>query len=161
MIALALLALLGGVINLPGAAPLQAWLAHTTGEAEAGTLDLTVAALSTLIALAGIGAAYWLYGRYRETDPLAGALFDGSSKAWGIDDLYAALFIRPYNRLTAWLSAADSRVFYGLDDAAVKLSRDAGDEVRKTQTGQLNWNVAGVIGGLIVVLVVVFLERGA
>ena len=72
LIALALLALLGGVINLPGAAPLQAWLAHTTGEAEAGTLDLTVAALSTLIALAGIGAAYWLYGRYRAPDPLAG-----------------------------------------------------------------------------------------
>ncbi len=160
LIALALLAVVGGVLNLPGVAPLQAWLAHTTGEAEAGTLDLTVAALSTLIALAGIGAAYWLYGRYRETDPLAGALFTESSRAWRIDDFYAALFIRPYNRLTAWLAAADSRVFYGLDDAAAKLSRGASDEVRKTQTGQLNWNVAGVIGGLIVVLVVMLLGRG-
>ncbi len=161
LIALALLALVGGALNLPGVSSFHHWLGYTLGESEAEGFNAGIAALSTLIALAGMGLAYLLYRTYRERDPLAGGLFDGSLRGWRIDDLYDALFIQPYRRLTAWLAAADSRTFYGLDDAVVNISQATGERLRKTQTGQLNWNVAGVVAGLIIVLLVVVLGRGA
>ncbi|MCC6805309.1 MAG: NADH-quinone oxidoreductase subunit L [Anaerolineae bacterium] len=160
LIVLALLAAVGGALNLPGVASLHHWLANVTGETEAEVFHLPVAALSTLVALAGIGLAYWLYRKYRADDPLAGRLFTASLQGWRIDELYAALVIQPFKRVTAWFAAADNRLFYGLDDAAVRLSQSAGDRLRKTQTGQLNWNVAWTVGGLIVVLLVVILGRG-
>jgi len=160
LIALAVGAILGSVINLPGSAFLEHWLADTTGEIESTPFNFPVAALSILIALAGIALAYALYHKYRAVDPLEGRLFAASSKNWRIDDLYHAVIIQPFERLTGWLAAADSVVSYGLDRAAVRMSQGSSDWLRKFQTGQLNWNTAGVIVGLIVVLLIVIVGRG-
>jgi NADH-quinone oxidoreductase subunit L len=161
LIALAVLAALGGALNLPGAAALHHWLGGVTGETEAAAFNLPIATLSTLIALAGVGLACALYRRYQAPDPLAGRLFAASSRGWRIDDLYNALFVRPFARLTAAANAADAGIFYGLDWLVTRVARGAGERLRTTQTGQLNWNVAGIVGGLIVVLLLVMLGRGA
>ena len=154
LIALALLAALGGVLNLPGSDVLSHWLG---GEPEA--LDTTVALLSSLIALAGIALAYRLYRSSRGVEPLAGRVFEASLAGWSIDALYDAIVVRPFKWLTNKTAAADNAIFYGLDDAATAVSQRTADRVRRTQTGQLNWNVAGIVGGLIVVLLIVIFGR--
>ncbi len=154
LIALALLAALGGVLNLPGSDLLSHWLG---GEPEA--LDTTVALLSSLIALAGIALAYRLYRSSRGVEPLAGRVFEASLAGWSIDALYDAIVVRPFKWLTNKTAAADNAIFYGLDDAATAVSQRTADRVRRTQTGQLNWNVAGIVGGLIVVLLIVIFGR--
>jgi NADH-quinone oxidoreductase subunit L len=43
--------------------------------------------------------------------------------------------------------------FAWLDDAIVRATRGTAERLSLTQTGQLNWNVLGVVGGLVAVLV--------
>ena len=48
--------------------------------------------------------------------------------------------------------AAASFGFEWINRQIVSLTQRAAEKLRDTQTGQLNWNVAGIVGGLIVVL---------
>jgi NADH-quinone oxidoreductase subunit L len=135
LIILAVLAALGGLLNLPtiagwvppAAHALSNWLGHTLGalpggehaaevvEGAAGAegaLNFVVAGISTVLALAGLALAYVLYRGQPDTvearDPLQGMLgpvFAVLRDKWYIDELYNFIIIRPFN----WLSqfAAD------------------------------------------------------
>ncbi len=133
LVALAVLAALGGVLNLPrlggwtppGAHVLTQWLDHTlqpAGEAPVaepaagaeaeGALNVPVAGLATGLAVLALAGAYALYRgkpeRADERDPLQGRIgpvFDLLRAKWYVDELYHLLFIRPYNWLAAF--AAD------------------------------------------------------
>ncbi len=161
LMVLALLAAVGGLLNLPGSAWFARWLAASTGEVVSASFNLPLAALSSLIALSGIMLAYALYHHDHADEPLAGKLFTASSEGWRINDLYNVMIINPFNWLTHKIAAADNAVFYGLDNIAVALANRASNEVRKLQTGQLNWNIAWIIAGLIVVMLLVIVGRAA
>jgi len=141
LIVLAVLATVGGVFNLPtilgwtppGAHALTEWLGHTlaaapggehAGEAEAaaaaaegaeaaaGELNVTVAGLSTVLALAALGGAYALYRarpeRVEDRDPLAGLIgpaFQVLRDKWYVDEVYALLILEPFDGLARF--AAD------------------------------------------------------
>jgi NADH-quinone oxidoreductase subunit L len=79
------------------------------GELEAGMISTTIAfVISGVIALAGIGLAYLMYGsRAINPDTLANGLkplYQGSLNKWYIDELYQATFVRFYN----WLARASA-----------------------------------------------------
>jgi NADH-quinone oxidoreductase subunit L len=124
----------------PGAHALTNWLEHTlaavpggehaedaeavTGEGEAapegehaaaeaeGQLNLVVAGLSTVVALAGLGLGASLYrgrpARAADPDPLeaAGFAFTLSHRKWFVDELYDLIIIRPFN----WLARVTADV---------------------------------------------------
>jgi NADH-quinone oxidoreductase subunit L len=159
LIILAALAALGGSLNLPGIHSLGHWLGHTLGESEIPTFNVTVALTSTLLALAAIGLAYALYGRQplstTDDDPLArrlGFLFVAFNRRWWLDEGVEVLVKRPYRQLSLTLAQADDSVFAWVEGLLVKMVRGGSTVLRRTQTGQLNWNVAGIVIGLIVVL---------
>ncbi len=113
LIILAIVAVCGGLINAPGIG----WLAGFLGQ-EPPHADLSVAALATLLALAGVGLGWRTYrAAFRtpgEADPLAarfGGLFAALQGGLGFDRLYAATT----GRAVAWLAAAwnwlDRQVF--------------------------------------------------
>ncbi|MEX2143120.1 MAG: NADH-quinone oxidoreductase subunit L [Anaerolineales bacterium] len=113
LVALAVLSIFGGLINLPGLHWFTDWLEHTLGHdlAHVTEFSLIVALLSTLLALGAIYLAWTLYGRQPlkadQTDPLKarlGALFVGMENKWWVDELYAWLIIQPYQRLAAFLA---------------------------------------------------------
>lgn len=168
LIALALLAAMGGALNLPGSYALSDWLAHTIGEAEHAAFSIPVALASVLLALLGLAAAYALYRRPTPADapdPLArrigGGLFGLLTAAWGIDDFYQRYVVGTFNRLGAWLMEADRDVSGGVEGWLARGVQRAGQAVARMQTGQLNWNVVGIVGGLILVLLIVLIGRGA
>ena len=106
---LAALSILGGFMNLPfeGFHNLTTWLGHTLGEIEPEPLSLTIAGVSTLLALAAIGVSWFLYMRNPlkagQPDPLKkplGLFFTGMENKWFIDEAYQFAIINPY----AWLS---------------------------------------------------------
>lgn len=130
LIILAGLSLFGGALNLPGVHTFGTWLEHTIkieaevqqihlGEAaaEAG-FNLSVALISTAIALLGIALAYWLYyRRYQELQqlpaakrpddplrPLLGPIFKGMENKWWVDELYWTVFLNPYIALSRFLA---------------------------------------------------------
>jgi NADH-quinone oxidoreductase subunit L len=159
LIGLAVLAVLGGGLNLPGSTALGEWLGHALGHLEHHPFNPLVAGFSTALALLGVGLAYRLYRAVPadRSDPLEtrfGLLFPFFHRAWGLDELYTARVIRPFNRLTASLAAADIRIAAALEGLPVNLVRRSARGLRTTQTGQLSWNVAGIVAGLIVMLLV-------
>ncbi|MFH1331587.1 MAG: NADH-quinone oxidoreductase subunit L [Actinomycetota bacterium] len=104
LIGLAALAAVGGLVNVPGAfTALTEWLAaraHPIVEHHAEGLDLGLAAIGTLAALAGIAVGTAVFGRDRATQkerdrfriPLLYPLLE---RKYFVDDLYDYALVRP------------------------------------------------------------------
>jgi NADH-quinone oxidoreductase subunit L len=162
LIILAALSLAGGAINLPQVHSLSDWLGHALGEIEALDFNAAVAVLSTALALLGFAFAYVVYGRQparlADADPLSRLfprIFTLFNRRWWIDEVYHAVIVRPFNRLSAFLAQSDAAAIDASDRAAGALTQFTASVLQKTQTGQLNWNAFGIVCGLIVVLLIV------
>ncbi len=113
LMVLAALSLLGGALNLPfeGFHNLGHWLEHTLHEVEALPLNLQVAGISTLLALLAISISWFIYGRNPlkagGIDPLKrplGPIFTGMENKWFVDEIYQAVIINPFKRLSGFLA---------------------------------------------------------
>ena len=78
---------------------------------ESLPLNLGVAGISTLLALAAIALSWYIYGRNPlragEVDPLKrrlGALFTGAENKWYIDELYHAVIVTPFVKISQFLA---------------------------------------------------------
>ncbi len=115
---LAGLAVVAGMLNLPKLHTFTTWLEHTSEFFHPGEFVFWIALLSTLLALAAIGLAYWLYIRryaalqrlpvaQRPDDPLRSILngiFTLLHNKYWIDELYAAVIVNPYVALSKFLA---------------------------------------------------------
>jgi NADH-quinone oxidoreductase subunit L len=111
---LAVLAALGGLLNLPaplpGAHALTGWLEHTLEHVHAGEFIAQVALISTGLALVALAAAWLAYGRNPlvegQPDPLRrllGPVFVALENKYWIDELYDFLIVRRYAQLAHFL----------------------------------------------------------
>lgn len=113
LIILAVLSVLGGVLNLPfkGFHNLGHWLEYTIGEVETLGLDLQVAGISTVLALVAILISWLIYGRsplkQGQIDPLKkglGPIFIGMENKWFVDELYQAIIVTPFTKISYFLA---------------------------------------------------------
>ncbi|MFN8380459.1 MAG: NADH-quinone oxidoreductase subunit L [Anaerolineales bacterium] len=113
LMVLAVLSVVGGALNLPfeGFHNLGQWLGHTLGEVEGLPLNLVVAGVSTVLALAAIFISWLIYGRNPlkagQIDPLKkplGFIFTGMENKWFVDEGYFAIIINPFKKLSAFLA---------------------------------------------------------
>jgi NADH-quinone oxidoreductase subunit L len=120
LIILAILSALGGFMNLPfkGFHQFSHWLEQTSENFHAGEFVLSVALLSTALALLAIAVSWWLYMRRaaklealpaakRPDDPLRqilGPLFTWMNNKWYIDELYWAAILNRYVDLARFLA---------------------------------------------------------
>jgi len=113
LVILAVLSVAGGALNLPfqGFHNLGHWLEYTIGHVEALGLDLTVAGISTVLALIALFISWLIYGRVplrkpEQADPLKalGPVFKGMESKWMVDEIYQALFITPYVKISEFLA---------------------------------------------------------
>jgi NADH-quinone oxidoreductase subunit L len=103
LMVLAALSVVGGALNLPGVETLTKWLEHTVEFIKPGEFVMSVALISTGLALIAIFISWLLYGREPlkagEVDPLKkmlGPIFTGMERRWFVDEGYKALFIDRY-----------------------------------------------------------------
>ena len=108
---LAGLAVLGGILNLPGLHGLTNWLGHTIAGVEVGQFNFFVAGLSTLLALIAIGLSWLFYGRHPlvvgQKDPLKkylGPVFTVFERRYWVDEFYWAVFINRYVDIARFLA---------------------------------------------------------
>jgi NADH-quinone oxidoreductase subunit L len=112
--ALAVLASLGGALNLPQGMPaahaLTDWLRQTFEHLHAGEFVPLVAVVSTGLALVALTAAWLIYGRRPlaegQPDPLRrilGPVFVALENKYWVDELYDVLFVRRYVQLSEFL----------------------------------------------------------
>ena len=113
LMVLAFLSIVGGALNLPfeGFHNLGHWLEHTLHEVESLPLNLGVAGISTVLALAAIYVSWLIYGRNPlkrgEIDPLKrrlGGIFTGAENKWYVDELYNAIIVRPFVGISRFLA---------------------------------------------------------
>jgi len=107
---LAALSVLGGALNLPGLHTLTAWLEHTI-EVHPGEFVWSVAIISTVLALAALYVSWLIYGRNPlragEIDPLKrrfGSLFTVLENKWYVDELYQAMIVTPFVKISQFLA---------------------------------------------------------
>jgi NADH-quinone oxidoreductase subunit L len=110
LMVLAFLSIAGGALNLPGVHTLTDWLEHTI-EVHAGEFVMSVALLSTGLALVAILVSWLLYGRKPlrkgQADPLKrwlGPVFTGMEHKWYVDEGYWALFVNRYVDLSRFVA---------------------------------------------------------
>jgi NADH-quinone oxidoreductase subunit L len=113
LILLAVLSVMGGFINFPGVNTFTKWLGHTLGHelAHPGEFNVTVALISTALAVLAIYISWRIYGKQPlvagQPDPLKarlGGVFTGMEHKWWVDEFYDAIIIQPYRRLAAFLA---------------------------------------------------------
>jgi len=114
---LATLSVLGGALNLPKeifgeglSHKFTLWLEHTI-EVHPGEFVGSVALISTGLALAAILISWFIYGRNPlkagQIDPLKkplGAWFTGMENKWFVDEIYQAIIITPFAKLSQFLA---------------------------------------------------------
>jgi NADH-quinone oxidoreductase subunit L len=123
LMVLAALSLLGGALNLPGIHTLTNWLGYTIQavehEAEVapwlalswGGFNPIVAGLALVLALVAIYFSWLIYGRKPletgQKDPLKqplGFIFTGLENKWFVDEIYAAVILKPYTVIARFLA---------------------------------------------------------
>ena len=111
LMVLAALSVLGGALNLPGIHTLTAWLEHTLPFIKPGEFVMSVALISTGLALLAILFSWLIYGhnplKAGQPDPLKkplGFIFTGMENKWFVDEGYWAVILTPYVKISQFLA---------------------------------------------------------
>jgi NADH-quinone oxidoreductase subunit L len=158
LILLAVLAAVGGVVNLPwGQANfLERWLAPVVGPFSvvhgiSSTGKVVSAVVTTALVIVAIVAAFRVWSRspaHERLEPTA------LRRAWFVDDtIYPALVERPGEAL-ADLSAGpiDQGIIDGAVNGVAAVVRTTGRQVRRLQTGYVRNYAVGIAAGSVAVL---------
>jgi len=173
MVTLAVGAVIGGLINLPGLHWLNSYLRPVLQEPEViYTVGMGILATITTLLSAGAGYLGWktyacdLEPRIRvgKEDPLfryLGDLWRGMEIGWGLDWLYQRVFVRPYRAASVFLSdvvdreAIDQVLVDGTARGLVRLAHG----LRALQNGYIRTYALMFLFGVILV-VAFFALRG-
>ncbi len=165
LLPLALVALGGGLLNLPpylATGWLEAFLATSLRDV-AGHLghgeELLLQGVAAVIAMIGLAAAHWRYGGHRRVRRLAAAELKPSTvtafllHGWYVDDLYRLLLIRPYEWLATFLW---HRVDEGVIDRSLDRLADGlgwtGQGLGRWTSGRVSVYLASFAAGLALLL---------
>jgi len=151
--ALAVLALVGGAINLPGGGWLHRWLEPIVTEPVAG-LNIAVAGFFALLA---VGAAWLGWSMYRDPSKAQTEADTGLGnflfRAWRFDDVYKALVIKPFYVIsTVCAQVLDVSLIDAIVNGVGRLVRSASNSLRGLQTGFVrNYGLMMLLGVVVVV----------
>jgi NADH-quinone oxidoreductase subunit L len=138
-------------------------LGHETESFQLLGIDGALIGASVAVALAGMLAAWRLFGV--EIGPLFGRsrpddvrslsarvpfLYRASLNKWWFDDLYHLLFIAIGGRIAAFLWWFDARVVDGIVNGVGTVTRRSGGGLARVQTGRVQNYALGIAIGLIV-----------
>lgn len=166
LIVLAILALIGGVISLPGSSWLNHYLAPViTKPAVHHHLDGTaymLMGIAVVGALIGIGIAYAKYIKKGEV-PAQDSEITGFAKVlynkFYVDEIYTAIIVQPIYVLGAFfknvVEAAISGFIFGLG----KFTNAVGTQGRTLQNGSVGFYLFAFVLGMCTIVVYIFLAK--
>ena len=167
LIVLAILALVGGLISLPGNSWLNDYLqpifSHNLHEEHAfGATEYTLMAIAVAGGLIGIGLAYSKYIKQgfvpKEDSEITGFTKVLYNKLY-VDEFYTFIIVKPINSLSNFfrttLEPAASNLVFGFGKAANGLSIQG----RKLQNGSIGLYLFGFVIGVCAILIYLFLAQ--
>ena len=161
LVPLALLAVIGGVINLPGTLTLEHFLEPVVGESHVpdGLTAWVLGGVALLVAAAGILLARALYvsraGSVRRRSLYARApwFVDAARNKFYVDELYGRGIVLPGKRLAAFASdVVDARIIDGAITGTGRVIAAFGERFRRLQTGYVRNYGAVFLFGVVVIL---------
>jgi NADH-quinone oxidoreductase subunit L len=168
LIVLAVLSVVGGLINFPGSWALDKWLEHTLEGLTPAAFSPITAIISVLVALAGLGTAYLIYlvsGQILDPhspDQLErlGFLWKGMAAKWGIDEFYHAVIVRPYHAAAGFLATTmDQGIIDNISGGLAWLMRAVADIIRRVQNGYVRSYALIVLLGVVAILTYIVVTR--
>jgi NADH-quinone oxidoreductase subunit L len=159
LVILAVLSVLGGLLNFPGSLAMEHWLEHTLGKGLEVPFSLPVAALSLGIALLGLAAAWMVYSRNPavtgKPDPLEnmfGAVFSGARNKWWMDEIYQVVIIRPYRVLSGvFAEPVDQGLIDGIAIGLGAVTKTISQYCRKMENGYVRSYALSVLVGIVII----------
>ncbi|MXN91471.1 NADH-quinone oxidoreductase subunit L [Flavobacterium sp. Sd200] len=166
LIVLAILALVGGAISLPGMSWLNEYLAPVIAKpavhGHLGTTEYALMGVAVVGALIGIGVAYAKYIKKGEVPPqdseitgVAGVLYN----KYYVDEIYTAIIVKPIYAIGSFfknvIETAISAFIYGLGKTAIML----GNEGRSLQNGSVGFYLLVFVLGVCSIIGYIFLAK--
>ena len=179
LVALAILSVLGGLLGVPE------FIGESVGFHYTGLIEKflstsvvvhhgaehasshhfghwTLVGFSVLAAFAGIAGGILIYCRRQGKTALvpgqaADAVRRGSFNKWYVDEIYDAVFVSPFNYVSGLSSDFDRSVIDRSLDGLSDFVRNISKRMSALQTGLLRYYVAAMVGGVIVIIVVLFI----
>jgi NADH-quinone oxidoreductase subunit L len=160
LIPLAVLAVIGGAINLPGFLTLEHFLEPVVGRSRlpAGFTPWVLAGAAILVAAGGIAIAAAFYltdrgerlrGRLYE---LAPALVDAARNKFYVDELYGRAIVLPGRSLASFCAYFfDAKVIDGLVNGTGRLVAASSERLRRIQSGYVRNYAVTFFFGVVVV----------
>ena len=162
---LAVLAVIGGALNLPFVLTMEHYLEAAVGIPAFHpnvTMELVLLVVSAVVAVAGVGLAY---GRYIKGSSTAAGRFSAgvarlvgpfeplARNKWYVDEIYAAWIVEPLLALSDWFNQV---VDQGVIDGAVNLVGQAnltlGGALRKVHNGLVPTYALSLFCGVVALL---------
>jgi NADH-quinone oxidoreductase subunit L len=150
----------GGLLGLSATTgQLPSFLAPVLGELAEGTSGLPIVVLSVisvLVALAGIGVGWLVYGSGRIDWVALRVRFAGVQRflahGWYVDDAYSSLLVGPGKAGAAFLaSEVDQGVIDGAVNGIGRVFQWAASRGRRVQTGLVrNYGLAFLVGVVVI-----------
>jgi NADH-quinone oxidoreductase subunit L len=156
LVVLAALALVGGLLNLPGHFHFDplGWLAPVFGTAlydahQSGSVQWVLAIVDAVVALAGLGIGFRVWSQRTDNPALEPVVLQ---KSYFIDEIYDTAIGRPSEALARFAAVFDNRVIDGAVNGVGRLARGAGGGLRKIQTGFVRQYALGIAVGAVALL---------
>jgi NADH-quinone oxidoreductase subunit L len=156
LVVLAVLALVGGLLNLPGHLHLDplGWLTPVFGSAlydahQSGSLQWVLAVVDAVVALAGLGIGFRVWSQRTNNPALEPVVLQQS---YYIDEIYDTAIGRPAEGIARLTAVFDSKVIDGAVNGMARLARGAGGGLRKIQTGFVRQYALGIVIGAVALL---------
>jgi NADH-quinone oxidoreductase subunit L len=164
LVVLAILAVVGGAIQLPQLHTLAHWLEHSVVETLELHFSIPLASTAFILALVSMFTAWHVYGKrsLSKPDPLAkplGGLYPWLEDKWRIDELYNAIIITPYKKLAGWFSVQMDQK--GIDRFVVGLGRSTqwiSAQIAQLQNGYIRTYAVVFFFGTVVLFAYLFLR---
>jgi NADH-quinone oxidoreductase subunit L len=136
--------------------------ASISPEHAGGHFSFVVMLLSTVLALAGIGLAYWMYVKAPGMAPLLAyrikGLYQASRSKFYFDEIYGATVVGPANAAAHVLRVFDQYILDGLVDLIGSLPSAVGYVLRPAQNGLVQFYALLMVLGLSGFVVAVLLR---
>jgi NADH-quinone oxidoreductase subunit L len=156
LVVLAVLALVGGLLNLPGHLSFDplGWLAPVFGTAlydahQSGSTQWVLAVVDAVVAVGGLGIGVALWRRRTDNPALEPVVLQ---KSYFIDDIYDTVIGRPSEGVARLAAVFDTRVIDGAVNGVARLARGAGGGLRRIQTGFVRQYALGIVIGAVALL---------
>jgi NADH-quinone oxidoreductase subunit L len=166
LVILAVLAVIGGALNLPGLQTLEHWLEPVVGVGDAPAFSIAVAGFFALLAVGALALAWAMYrnafATAKAADPLEklGGVYTFLKRAWYIDALYQNVVVKLFYAASSFLARVfDVGGIDGVVNGTGVLVRNASAALRRVQTGFVrSYGLMMLLG--VVVVVAYFLLSG-